>query len=111
MNTTTASKGPPSAGSSKLSRYTANNNRLVQYTPDTGVVRYLDFQWLADMNSINPGNNWIELAVVEKLDSAKVPGNTSVVGSVPGNTGNQKNGSLSNEIRGLVLAALLYLGF
>ncbi|KAJ3140122.1 hypothetical protein HK100_010380, partial [Physocladia obscura] len=46
INMTTTCAAPPKEGTSLFTRYVANDNYLVQYTPDTGVVRFLDLGWL-----------------------------------------------------------------
>ena len=89
----------------------------MQYTPETGVVRKLDFTWLQRaegvLNPTNPaGNVWVTLD--EKISSSTVSTLSPNAGSgnVPGMSGTKNSGvglrGLSDVLVGLLALALSF---
>lgn len=100
FNYTVKAPAPPSGSTDKTewTRYAASSNQLVQYTPETGVVRKLDFTWLQSAegvtNPTNPvGNVWVTLD--DKISTSTQSTQSPMAGSgnVPGTSGTKNSGS------------------
>ncbi|KAI8900203.1 hypothetical protein BC833DRAFT_582638 [Globomyces pollinis-pini] len=102
VNTTTKSVGPPSSGSSPASRYAASGTTLVQFTPSTGLVRTLDFTWLANKQP-DPKNKWIDLPA--PYSATSVGSNGEVTGS---GSGSDKKSQSRNDYT-LLESLILFL--
>jgi hypothetical protein len=90
VNTTIKVDAPSSALTSKWNRYAASGTTLVQYTPDTGMLRTMDFSWLAQKQP-NPGVRWVDSPVSAELakyvEEFKNSPKSGVTGSTDGTTG------------------------
>ena len=97
VNTTMKLAGPPSSQTSALTKYTASDSMLVQYTPDTGKIRTFDFSWLRDGESKNPvnppGNGWVDAPLtIATIPVSGVPSSgNGAVGSNRPNTGSSSS--------------------
>ncbi|KAJ3048893.1 hypothetical protein HK097_010112 [Rhizophlyctis rosea] len=70
-NTTTTGPAPPKDQTSSLTTYIASNRYLVQFTPDTGALRFIDYGWLFNASGTQADSVWKEATVVSGL--AKSP--------------------------------------
>ncbi|KAJ3347326.1 hypothetical protein HDU83_002182 [Entophlyctis luteolus] len=79
INMTTKAVGPPLSGTSSLTKYAASFNYLIQFTPDTGEIRFFDFTWLFSGNGVYDGSSWIEATILSNAPAI-------TVGTSSGNT-------------------------
>ncbi|KAI9342932.1 hypothetical protein BDR26DRAFT_859033 [Obelidium mucronatum] len=69
INETTVAVAPPKSGTSSLTRYAASYNILVQYTPDTGILRYLDLSWVFQEKPMDLSSVWVDTKVLETVSN------------------------------------------
>ena len=94
---------PAPVQGTKDCRYGASKTKLVHYTPNTGKLSWMDFEWLAN-KSPNPGAQWITSSVSEDLGKA-----TSNAGPTVGSSKSQgfEHGPLNLLLLLLMLFKLL----
>ncbi|KAJ3036897.1 hypothetical protein HDV00_002241 [Rhizophlyctis rosea] len=76
-NTTSTGPAPPKDSTSPLTRYIASTRYLVQFTPDTGALRFIDYGWKFNSTGTQADSVWKDATVVNGL--------TKFVGSRVGN--------------------------
>ncbi|KAJ3228859.1 hypothetical protein HDU78_009510 [Chytriomyces hyalinus] len=65
INMTKVAATPPSAGTSSLTRYVASDRYLVQYTPDTNTLRFLDLGWMFAGAARDVTLNWVDTNILK----------------------------------------------
>ncbi|KAJ3082608.1 hypothetical protein HDU99_002148 [Rhizoclosmatium hyalinum] len=108
INVTTKAATPPQTGTSAYTRYAASYNILVQYTPDTGVLRFLDLTWLFQDKPLDPSATWVDATVlnnVPKIVSGAGGSSTGTTGS-SGTTGSAATATTAKSAAGAFATGL-----
>ncbi|KAJ3030215.1 UNVERIFIED_CONTAM: hypothetical protein HDU68_009739 [Siphonaria sp. JEL0065] len=107
INQTTQAATPPSAGTNSLTRYTASYNILVQYTPDTGVLRFLDLSWLFQEKPLDPTAKWVDATILNNIPKV-VAGVVIGQNNNPQRTTATKSSSLTTVVGWIVSLTLIF---
>ncbi|KAJ3230215.1 hypothetical protein HDU81_004669 [Chytriomyces hyalinus] len=96
INMTKVAATPPSAGTSSLTRYVASDRYLVQYTPDTNTLRYLDLAWMFAGAARDLTLNWVDASVLKGL---AVNTQTTVAPAATGTAASQTKTSSARAVQ------------